>query len=410
MNCDPRTLRIEDFDYHLPDERISRYALPRRDESRLLVFDGEKITDRYFRDLPSLLTKQEHVLVSNNTRVIPARIHFAKSTGGIVEIFCLEPNGQSHQDAMMSRGSAQWKCLIGGAKKWKGDQPLSLSLSIQGASLELTASIEVKLHDTYLINFNWPEQYTFSAILDTAGKLPLPPYLNREAEAQDYLRYQTIFAKHQGSVAAPTAALHFTDEVIQKLNAQGIAMHQLTLHVGAGTFKPVSAKEMGNHYMHEETFSIGIKILRALHAACDKQIVAVGTTSMRTLESLYWLAIQLKGGASDKSTMHVSQWAPYHADANLTWQQALALLIEKCESEKLECLNASTAILIAPGYQFKACGGLVTNFHMPKSTLLLLVAAFTGEANWKGLYHHAMEHQYRFLSYGDSSLLLPNRT
>jgi S-adenosylmethionine:tRNA ribosyltransferase-isomerase len=407
----PKEIPIAEYNYELPDERIAKHPMPKRDEAKLLVFKNGEIATRIFKELDELL-EADCMVISNNTKVIPARLFFKKMTGGVVEIFCLEPLEASHQDAMTARKSCRWLCMVGGAKKWKGDELLELEFETAHGSIKVTAEKIKQDTEKFYIKFNWPEEYTFSEILENAGQLPLPPYFKREAEKSDYERYQTIFAQYKGSVAAPTAGLHFTPAVTDRLKARGITLEEITLHVGAGTFRPVSAATMSGHDMHSETFSIELELLKKIRNS-DKKIIPVGTTTMRTLESLYWLGIIIHETKSiSPENLKVQQWQPYETTAKLTKNESLDVLIAFAAQHELTKLVASTSIMIAPGYVFKMCTGLITNFHQPKSTLLLLVAAFTGydskgSLNWKKIYEYAMQNNFRFLSYGDSSLLLP---
>jgi S-adenosylmethionine:tRNA ribosyltransferase-isomerase len=407
----PKEITIAEYNYELPDERIAKHPMPKRDEAKLLVFKNGEIATRTFKELDALL-EADCIVISNNTKVIPARLFFKKMTGGVVEIFCLEPLEASHQDAMTARKRCRWLCMVGGAKKWKGDELLELEFETAHGSIKVTAEKIKQDTEKFYIKFNWPEEYTFSEILENAGQLPLPPYFKREAEKSDYERYQTIFAQYKGSVAAPTAGLHFTPAVTDRLKAKGITLEEITLHVGAGTFRPVSAATMSGHDMHSETFSIELALLKKIRNS-DKKIIPVGTTTMRTLESLYWLGIIIHETKSiSPENLKVQQWQPYETTAKLTKHESLDVLIAFAAQHELTKLVASTSIMIAPGYVFKMCTGLITNFHQPKSTLLLLVAAFTGydskgSLNWKKIYEYAMQNNFRFLSYGDSSLLLP---
>ncbi len=400
-------IRIEDYDYALPEERIARYPLESRDASKLLVYSAGEIRTESFTSIIHEL-KAGDVLISNNTRVISARLFFKKKTGASIEIFCLEPVGTSHQDAMTQRGKSIWKCLVGGAKKWKGNEKIDCSFQIDNKVLTVYASRLEQIADSFIITFEWnDDRVPFSEILHAAGELPLPPYFNRKAEQDDYDRYQTVFAVHEGSVAAPTAGLHFTQNVLQSLKEKGIKQREVTLHVGAGTFKPVSSETMEGHAMHSESFSVSIGLLKEILSAKGR-IIPVGTTSMRTLESLYWLGVKIM--LSEKNHVvesSINQWEPYQLPQNISLKESFEALINKAEYQNSQYINAATSILIASGYKFRVCDGIITNFHMPKSTLLLLVAAFIGD-DWKRVYDYAMNNNFRFLSYGDSSLLWRN--
>jgi S-adenosylmethionine:tRNA ribosyltransferase-isomerase len=402
----PRDIIIDDFNYELPDDKIARYPLAVRHESKLLVSTPSGIQDSQFHHLPQFL-ESEDLIIINNTRVIPARLHMYKDTGGMVEIFCLDPVNQAHQDAMAAGSGVRWKCLVGGAKKWKDNQPLVLSVVIDGIDVSLLAHNHGRSNDAFIIEFVWGEkQFAFSQILDAAGRIPLPPYFNREAELSDIERYQTIFAKYKGSVAAPTASLHFTDDVFDALRAKGVMTDEITLHVGAGTFKPVSEGALGNHEMHDEWFSVPLQVIKRLRNKEYNRLIASGTTAMRTLESLYSIGAKLLKGDSfeGKETIALGQWDAYQFQNSVTREEALDAIIDYLQRNQLENLCATSALLIAPGFQFQCCDAIITNFHQPKSTLLVLVSAFVGDRR-KQIYEHALNQDYRFLSYGDSSLL-----
>lgn len=404
MHANPKSLAIKDFVYELPEERIAKFPLPERDQSKLLYYKQQGIADHTFTDLPQLLPAGS-LLVFNNTKVVQARLIFQKPTGGAVEIFCLEPV-RPHREvqlAMQQTRSCTWKCLVGNNKRWKEG---SLKLVFDGG--EVTAEREAQQDGHFLIRFTWtPAELTFAEVLEHCGRLPLPPYLNRDLTPEDRTRYQTIYARNEGAVAAPTAGLHFTDEVMAQLKAKGIASTYLTLHVGAGTFKPVKADTMETHDMHAEQLMVSKQVVAQLLQHLGKPLIPVGTTSMRSLESLYWLGtLLLRQPDLKPEQLHVTQWLPYETDTPPAVAQALQTLLDYMELHQTEHLHASTQIIIAPGYTFKVCNGLVTNFHQPESTLLLLVAALIGE-DWKQVYRHALDNEYRFLSYGDSSLLLP---
>jgi S-adenosylmethionine:tRNA ribosyltransferase-isomerase len=397
-------IRIDDYDYDLPEHFIARYPLSQRDQSKLLVYDKGHIQTQVFPSIVDSLQSND-LLIANNTKVISARMYFRKATGALIEIFCLEPVEKSHQEAMCESQQSTWKCLVGGAKKWKGDEKLQCHFQIQQRDFTLYAEKVNQTEDAFIISFTWEEAHIqFSEILQAAGELPLPPYFNRKAEIEDYERYQTVFAEHEGSVAAPTAGLHFTENILEQLDAKGIKRREVTLHVGAGTFKPVSSASMQDHTMHSEAFSITTDLLRELLKQSGR-IIVVGTTTMRTIESVYWLGVKLiKQQFSSSDALQVNQWDPYEIGDDISMAQSLSCLLEYAESNQLSTIHASTSIMIAPGYEFKICDGLVTNFHMPKSTLLLLVSAFIGE-DWKRVYDYAKANEFRFLSYGDSSLL-----
>jgi len=401
----PQDLRIEDFTYPLPDERIARYPLAERDASKLLIYKKEVITEDIYRNIA------EHIpagtlMVFNQTKVVHARLLFKKPSGGAIEVFCLAPHERyaDIQTAMLQKQKVQWECLIGGASKWK--QGMALQLTHESPRFTLSAQIAERTPSAYILNLEWDnDQLTFAEVLHFAGKVPLPPYLRREAEAIDETTYQTIFAKEEGSVAAPTAGLHFTKEIMQSLAAKHVESAFVTLHVGAGTFKPVKSLTMAEHVMHAEWMEVSRETITELLASRDKKIVAVGTTSLRTLESLYWIGCKLiKGEQIDWHGIAVSQWDPYGGNYDCTTEHALETILSYMDMNKLNQLVTRTQILIGPGYAFRVVDGLVTNFHQPQSTLLLLVAAFIGE-DWRKVYDYALENNFRFLSYGDGGLL-----
>jgi len=397
-------IKISDFDYNLPDHRIAKFPLENRDDSNLLFYNNSNIEDLKFNDLPNLINDKTR-LIFNNTKVIRARLHFEKVTGAKIEIFCLEPHAPAeYVQSFESNVSCQWSCMIGNAKKWKTDDLLK-ELTIAGDNITVRASKIQSRSSTPIVEFSWNNSnYTFSEIIEAMGQLPIPPYLNRDTEASDLLRYQTVYSKIKGSVAAPTAGLHFTEDVFKNLQGKGVVLEELTLHVGAGTFKPVKSEEIGEHEMHIEHFIVQKSTLQNL--LDDKKNIPVGTTSVRTLESLFWLAVKLeKGLISDN--LHVHQWDPYQIETSLSKTEALNLLIQFLEKKNLNFIEASTEIMIVPGYKFRMADAIITNFHQPKSTLLLLISAFIGE-DWRRMYKHALENDYRFLSYGDSSLLMNN--
>lgn len=405
MPTDPKLLRIQDFLYNLPVERIAKFPLEQRDASKLLVYSPEgQISDYCFRDLPQLLPPQA-LLVFNNTKVVQARLFFTKPSGGLIEIFCLEPVSPQRevQLAMQQTGSCTWRCLVGNAKRWKSNT-LELHFEKNGETVVVQAEKETADAGSFLIKFSWtPAQLTFAEILEGAGRLPLPPYLNRDLTEADKTRYQTVYAAQAGAVAAPTAGLHFTPAVFESLEKRGAETAYLTLHVGAGTFRPVKADQMLGHDMHTEQISVGRGLVQQLLEHLSAPVIPVGTTSLRSLESLYWLgALLLQQPAPAQLT--VTQWQPYEAKQAPPVQDALLAILRYLDQQQTDTLYADTQILIAPGYDFKICSGLITNFHQPESTLLLLVAALVGP-DWQRIYEHALAADYRFLSYGDSSLL-----
>lgn len=402
----PGKIKIEEYNYQLQDERIAKYPLAKRDASKLLYFNDGSPNSKLFSVLPDLLPENSF-LIFNETRVIQARLKFRKSTGATIEIFCLEPHFPTNdfQLAFQQNSPVVWKCMIGNAKRWKSGR-LSIEFEFGERSIVIEAEIKERLSDSWLVEFTWNEDIKFHEIIEYNGLTPLPPYLNREAEESDKNRYQTVYAHYDGSVAAPTAGLHFTDKIISELRAKGIEQEKLTLHVGAGTFKPVSAEQISDHEMHSEHIIVSLNSLENIKANLQKNktIIPVGTTSMRSLESLFWMALRLEKG--DES-MQVDQWDPYKMEIadGFDTIKALDNLINYLKDNERESLSGETRLMIAPGYDFKFANGLITNFHQPKSTLLLLVSALIGE-KWKLAYNYAMENNFRFLSYGDSCLFL----
>ena len=403
-----KEIRIEDFDYPLPDERIAKYPLTERDHSNLLHWQNGKIEQLHFYDLPDTLTRND-LLVYNNTKVIQARLHFQKETGAIIEIFCLEPHSPADYNLVFQENkSCVWKCLVGNSKKWK-EGALKQTMYIKDILFQLEATrIESENEGmSHLVRFEWDnEDILFSDILAHFGELPIPPYLNRATEEQDKETYQTVYSKIDGSVAAPTAGLHFTMDVLRRLALNGLREDEITLHVGAGTFQPVKSEEIGGHPMHREIISIGKSTIEDLIAS-EGHIVAVGTTSVRTLESLYYLGCRIALNPDNPDLM-VEQWEPYENNYTLTTQEALQNIIDYLNHNHLSALNAATRIMIVPSFQFRIVNKIITNFHQPKSTLLLLISAFVGIDRWRKIYDFAMENGFRFLSYGDSSLLERN--
>ena len=411
MIPDPRELSIHDFAYPLPPARIAPEPLPDRAASRLLVSRGGRLTDKTFRDLPGELPAGA-LLIFNDTRVVRARLLARRPTGGQVELFCLEPVAphRSLELALQQTGSCTWRCLVGNGRRWK-DGPVTLDFTTaDGQPATLHAVRQQQEAGTALIAFSWtPAGLPFAELLRAAGHLPLPPYIDRADTAADAVRYQTVYAAAEGAVAAPTAGLHFTPEILTELNARGFATGHITLHVGAGTFQPVKADRMAEHPMHTEPILVTAALLRQLLAHRPRPVIAVGTTSLRTLETLYWLGAGLLLQPTAAAELLVSQWQPYEmaeAAASISPEDALAALLRYLETRGTDTLEANTRLLIAPGYRFRLVDGLITNFHQPESTLLLLVAALLGPG-WRAVYDHALAHDYRFLSYGDSSLLLP---
>ena len=404
MMNDVRNISIEDYDYPLPDDRIAKYPLAERDASKLLVLKDNEISESQFKYVGDFLPK-DALLVFNETKVIRARLQFHKTTGSRIEVFCLEPE-QDYQMAFSACSPVRWKCLVGNAKRWKEGR-LSMELSVKGEKVTLYAERLVHNDQYSEIEFSWaPETLSFAAVLEAAGEIPLPPYLHRDAEPSDRDRYQTVFARYDGSVAAPTAGLHFTQPLIAALRDRGFGFDEVTLHVGAGTFKPVSTDTIGEHAMHSETIVVRKSLIAHLISQIGKPVIPVGTTSTRTLESLYWIGLMLKEQGDDLRPLHVEQWFPYEEHAPLTAVEALQSILAYLDKHGLTRLEASTALMIAPSYKMRIITGLITNFHQPKSTLLLLVSALIGE-RWKDCYRFALGHGFRFLSYGDSCLFLP---
>ena len=395
-------IRIEDYNYPLDDSRIAKYPLAERDASKLLHYKDSHVEEFSFRDLPSLLPAGA-MMVFNETKVVPARMFFQRETGAHIEIFCLEPVSPPEYNTIFAATEhCSWKCVVGNLKKWKNDV-LSLINTADDkdiAELSLRASLVKKEGNTAVVEFTWNTGVPFSRVLDMAGKVPIPPYLNRDTEDIDLERYQTLYARVSGSVAAPTAGLHFTQRVLDGISAKGIDINKVCLHVGAGTFLPVKSSNVADHPMHREPFSVGIGLLRKLR---DRKVplIAVGTTSVRTLESLYYAGVDCieKGAPED-----IGQWVPYEREYPYSTEEALKALVEYLESNGLEELKLGTRIIIVPGFKFRIVDYLVTNFHQPESTLILLVSAFVN-GDWRRIYDFALANGFRFLSYGDSSLL-----
>lgn len=391
-------LFAQDFTYDLPGDSIARFPLSERDSSKLLLYREKEISEDVFQNLPGYLEIGD-MLVFNNTKVIHARLLFKKSTGAEIEVFCLQPLMPSTFDEALSCVRyCVWECSVGNLKKWK-DNSLSMSFVYDGQEQVLTAT-KVKADCMGLaVRFEWEGEITFGKVLELCGNIPIPPYLKRESEESDISRYQTVYSKWEGSVAAPTAGLHFNDDVIEDIREKRVRIEEITLHVGAGTFQPIKTEKIAEHAMHSEYFRVERRSLEQI-AAKAGNIIAVGTTSVRMLESLYWL------GVKSANIWKVSQWEPYEAASDVPVQEALNNLLAEMERTDKDYCYASTQIMIVPGYRFRMIKGLITNFHQPKSTLLLLIAALVGD-DWKKIYDYALQHDFRFLSYGDSSLLLP---
>lgn len=403
---DTKHIKISDFNYPLPDERIAKFPLSERDHSKLLVYRHGAVSEDIFTSLPNYLEKGE-MMVFNNTKVIQARLHFQKETGALIEVFCLEPAAPNDYALNFQQTErCSWLCMIGNLKKWK-EGTLRRTVEVKGREVVFTATRKEAYGTSHWIDFDWNDaELTFADLLEAVGELPIPPYLNRKSEESDKRTYQTVYSKIKGSVAAPTAGLHFTERVLKALDEKGIDREELTLHVGAGTFKPVKSTEIEGHEMHTEYVSVKRSTFVKLLAHQCKTI-AVGTTSVRTLESLYYLAeIVRKNPNAEQNDLHVSQWTPYEGNHEMTTEEAIHTLLDYMDRHGLETLHASTQIIIAPGYEYRIVKKMVTNFHQPQSTLLLLVSAFV-HGDWKTIYDYALAHDFRFLSYGDSSLLIP---
>lgn len=394
-------LSTENYDYTLPDDHVAQKPLKQRDESKLLVYSHGDVEHKRFSDLPSHLP--EHAdLYFNNAKVIPARTFFKRATGAEIEIFILQPaDSKDIQAVLQSNQASSWSCMVRNLKKWKDGEVLSCQIQIKLETVEVQANL--KSRSDMIVEFAWSTVHSFSEILEALGNIPLPPYIKRDSEESDKEDYQTIYAKNEGAVAAPTAGLHFTNEVEDNLRSKNIGLHYLTLHVGAGTFKPVSCSRIDEHDMHEEHFEVSIETLKSLvHSRCR---VAVGTTSLRTLESLYWIGMKLYHHSDEpfRIEQHV---AKTEIENSLDYVDAIKVIIDRLKSEGKTVCKASTSIMIYPGYTIRSIQALITNFHLPKSTLIMLIAAFIGD-DWRGLYADAIQQNYRFLSYGDSSLLMP---
>jgi S-adenosylmethionine:tRNA ribosyltransferase-isomerase len=405
----PKNLSISDFDYSLPDEKIAVYPLPQRDQSKLLIFKKGAISEDIYSNIAGHLPKKSF-LVFNDTKVIKARILFQKATGGIIEIFCLEPYQKikDYAVALSQKKSVRWKCMIGGAGKWK-EKFLEKTVSINNEKIILKAALTEKLSDAYIAELSWtPGNYSFAEIIDHAGETPLPPYIKRKAEESDAEKYQTIYSAHEGSVASPTAGLHFTKEIFSSLKNKNMDSGFVTLHVGAGTFKPVKSGQMEGHEMHAEWIDVSTEFIQQLIQNISHGVFCVGTTSVRTIESLYWMGLKIfLNPAIEFENLKINQWGVYEKElfqASLSPKKSLTVLLNYLINKNLTRLFIQTQIIIAPGYSFKIAKGMITNFHQPKSTLLLLVAAMIGN-EWKKIYEYALANDFRFLSYGDGCLI-----
>lgn len=400
----PKDIRIEEYNYPLPEDRIAKYPLKERDASKLLHLDDEAISEYKFRDVPALLPP-DSLLIFNETKVVQARLLFRKKTGAQIEVFILEPYNTDIQTAFQSTKPLQWKCFVGNAKKWKSG-PVYLKID---DGLHLQAKKIRQEENTFILEISWNGDQTFSKVLHKAGEIPLPPYLKRKAKPSDRKRYQTVFAKNDGSVAAPTAGLHFTPDIIEQLHNRGVLSEKVTLHIGAGTFKPVVEEKIGKHDMHNEKIVISLHTIKRLHEQSEKLFTPVGTTSVRTMESVYWYAVKIAEEGAD-AEFNIEQWFPYKAhNIQLTRKKALETVIDALISKNREQLTGETRLMIVPGYRYMMADAMFTNFHQPKSTLLLLVSAFIGE-QWKEAYRYALNNDFRFLSYGDSCYFKKEKT
>ena len=401
-----RNLRIADYNYSLPDERIAKHPLAQREQCKVLMLKGNHIEEHLFHEVPALLP-QDAMLIYNNTRVINARLRFRKETGSKIEIFCLEPVApRDYQLIFQTTRECTWLCLVGNSKRWKtGD--LKQQLVIDGEEVTICARRGERRGNAFEITFAWDgNDVTFASVLEALGEIPIPPYLNRGTEQSDLTDYQTVYSHIDGSVAAPTAGLHFTDEVLAECDRRGIVRRELTLHVGAGTFQPVKSDNIGDHDMHTEFISVPRDLLAEL-ATTSRPVIAVGTTSVRTLESLYYVGqiLETKPDATEEE-LRVTQWMPYTTPCEITTQRALQNIVDYLDRHGAKEYLGSTQLMIAPGFTYRIVKGMITNFHQPQSTLLLLVAAFVGDDNWRRIYDYALEHDFRFLSYGDACLFI----
>jgi S-adenosylmethionine:tRNA ribosyltransferase-isomerase len=395
---------LNDYEYDLPDDRVAQYPVKERDLSKLLICKGDTISEDIFRNIDSYIPA-DSLLVFNNTRVIRARLLFCKETGASIEILCLEPLSPSEYElSFSSKAPVEWKCIVGNLKKWKGGK-LKTSFLLDGEKFNLNAEKIKPEGEAWRIRFSWDaREISFGQVIEATGHIPLPPYINRDDESGDITRYQTIYSKIKGSVAAPTAGLHFTDNVLEKLKGKRIQSSEVTLHVGAGTFQPVKSKNVLDHKMHCEHFFVTEKTIELL-LKNPLKIIAVGTTSVRTLESLYWLGVKIIQDPSNiNSDLSLGQWEAYEMDSSISAKESMEALLKMLNEKHLSTIHASTSMMIIPGYSFRMIKGIITNFHQPHSTLLLLISAWTGNS-WKTIYNFALKNDFRFLSYGDCSLL-----
>lgn len=401
----PKDIQIKDYSYDLPDERIAKFPLKQRDESKLLVYNRGEITDDVFKNLTRYIPENS-LMIYNNTRVIQARLHFHKETGALIEVFLLEPYSPcDYEQIFQQRGQCSWVCMIGNLKKWK-EGKLSRVIEVGGKDVRLTVERGDEIQTGHICTFEWDAEVSFADILEAVGELPIPPYLNRKTEESDKSTYQTVYSKIKGSVAAPTAGLHFTDRVLQDIDAHNITREEVTLHVGAGTFRPVKAERIEGHEMHREFISVKRSTIESLLQHQCKA-VAVGTTTVRTLESLYYIGCKLLCNIDlTEDELVVGQWEPYESDKpEVETEEALSAVLRWMDKNDRTCIQSSTKIIIVPGYNYHIVSRLITNFHQPQSTLLLLVSAFIGD-DWRNVYDYALNNDFRFLSYGDSSILI----
>lgn len=404
-----RKIYISEYDYPLPDERIAQFPLQQRDLSKLTILKEGKISEDIFSNIATHLPENSLILF-NETRVIHARLHFVKETGARIEVFCLEPMVPVEiQQVFTARQQCEWKCLVGNAKRWKEHETINLQFATGNTPAVLNASIIARNTDWFHIRFEWePAEMSFSEVLEHAGKVPLPPYIHRDATQADDNRYQSIFARNEGSVAAPTASLHFTDSVMESLKARNILSQKITLHVGAGTFKPVSTDVVNDHQMHSEKIIIPRAVIEYLYVNTGQFKTLVGTTTVRSIESIYWQGLKWIEKKAVSPELDVRQWDPYetHFSGKISVKESLSKILETLDLFGVDALKGSTSLMIAPGFEYRFANAIITNFHQPKSTLLLLVAAFIGE-KWKDVYQYALDNDFRFLSYGDSCLFIP---
>lgn len=395
-----KNIRIEDYIYDLPDERIAKFPLAEREASKLLIYREGLIEEKHFADVRELL-KPGQTLIFNNTKVIHARIFFRKPTGAVIEVFCLEPHSPvDYAQNFAAKGECEWSCMVGNLKKWK-EGSIECRFTYAGKECVLSAEKQEQQNGEVIVRFCWDDHLSFSEVLEGCGRIPIPPYLNRESEESDEIRYQTVYSREEGSVAAPTAGLHFTAGILNDLKAKGVQVTELTLHVGAGTFRPVKAETIGGHDMHTEHLIISRQLVESLRRK-EGDIIAVGTTSVRTLESLYWMGVKRLERIEEFHSLE--QWEAYTLPDHYTLQEAMKALAGWFDETHQELLKARTTIIIVPGYQFRVINAMFTNFHQPQSTLLLLISAVVGE-DWHKIYDYALAHDFRFLSYGDSSFL-----